>query len=185
LQNDIILTTSPDLGQNNINIILNELRGWSDANQNKYQSDCQPNSLDAWVHNVDNCPTDYTKGGSIGSKSCLLLTDFNADSASLRYSTQTGCKISGSTDFNSVAQAVSRYVEELNTYIQSNKDLINELIANNNDINDKFVAIAQRVLDFLDRMSGIINPLVELFEKIVGDSGLFNIVNCGKYMFLI
>jgi len=179
------LTTSPTLGQNNINAIINELRGWSDSSQNKYQTQCNPASLDAWVHNVQSCPSGYTNGGPLGSRSCLLLTDNTATTVNTRYSSQTACKVSGSTDFTTVVEAIRTYVEELNTYIQSNKNLIDELIANNNVIDGKFVAIAERVINFLTRMSNIIQPLVELFENIVGDQGLFKIVNCGKKKFIL
>lgn len=179
LKTDISLTTSDSLGNNSIISILSELRGWSDAGQNRYQKTCSPASRDVWVEKTGNCPAGFTQGSAIGSQSCLLITDFTQSSASSRYSGQTGCTITGSTDFTSVSDAVGSYVGNLNVYINDNTNLLDNLITRNNEINQKFVAIATRIIDFLQRMEGVIDPLLEVFENLVGSNGLFSIVNCG------
>jgi hypothetical protein len=173
------LTTDDNLGNNSIKSILGELRGWSDAGLKKYQSTCSPESLDVWIDNAEYCPSGYTSNASIGSQSCLLIPNFTQSSASSRYSEQTGCKITGSTDFTSVGQAVGSYVDSLNTYINDNNKLLNNLLSNNDVINKEFVAIATRVLDFLTKMEGVIDPLIDVFNDLVGENGLFTIINCG------
>jgi hypothetical protein len=188
--NDITLTTDTSLGDNSLASITTELRGWSDSNANKYQKGCTPAAMDAYSQTTTGCPTGYTSvangAGALGTQDCLLYKDFtNSGTVSSRYSSMTGCQNSGSNDFSSVAQAVSAYVNALNTYITDNQKLITELINNNSNLNTEFVKMANKLSVSLDNVSGVINPLVTEFQSILGSNGLFQLVNCGIDYILI
>jgi hypothetical protein len=180
--NDITLTTSAAQGNNDITAILNEYRGWTDSSINKYQKGCSPSAQDVWSQSKDKCLSDYTyiaNGGKVGDKNCVLIPEFSGASATTRYATQTGCT-GGSTDFATVALAANAYVTSLNQYINDNKALLNQLIANNNNIDTNFSEMATQLLASLNKISGVIDPLVTLFQNIVGNNGLFKLINCGK-----
>jgi hypothetical protein len=178
---DILLTTDDSLGNNSIKSILFELRRWSDSELKRYQSNCSPASEDVWVHNKNHCPSGYKINDVLGASSCLLIPSFSKRQAVYRYSTQTECEINGSKDFKSIGEAVGSYVEKLNNYITSSNNLLENLKLNNNNLNEKFVLVAQKILIVLEKMDGVIEPLVDIFENVVGDSDFYNFVNCCKY----
>jgi hypothetical protein len=169
------------LGNNSIKNILYELRGWADADLKRYQSNCEPPSMDIWVHHARNCPTDYQLGDVLGSKSCLLIKEFTKRQAVYRYSLQTGCEISGSNDFPTIGEAVGSYIENLNTYITESNSLLENLKENNNSLGDEFKEISEQVLTILKKMEMVINPLVEIFENEIGNNALYEFLNCCNF----
>lgn len=180
--NDITLTTSGAQGNNDITAILNEYRGWTDSSLSKYQKGCSPSSQDVWAQSKEKCLNDYSyvaNGGKLGDKNCVLIPEFSGATASTRYATQTGCT-GGSTDFATVALAANAYINSLNQYINDNKALLNQLIANNNNIDTNFSDMNTQLLASLNKISGVIDPLVALFQNIVGNNGLFKLINCGR-----
>ncbi len=181
--NDITASTDKTLGNNDISSILTELRGWSDASLGKYSNGCSPAPKDVFVQNSALCPSGYAyaaNGGTLGSQNCAAFTQFTGTTASQRYSGLTGCAASGSSDFTSVASAVSAYTTALNQYVSDNNALLNQLVANNNNLDQSFVQSAQKLSNSLTQIKGVIDPLFQLFQNIVGNQGLFSLINCGK-----
>ncbi len=181
--NDITLTTDSSYGNNDITSILSEFRGWTDAGQNEYQIGCSPATYDVWVQSSSKCPAGYPQGAGIGSQSCLLIPNFTGAQAQTRYSTQSGCQYPGTNDFPSTSEAAEDFVTNINQYISDNSDLLNQLISENGVINTKFVNIAQNVLTFLNNMEGVLQPLIDIFEELVGNNGIFSVVNCGIILY--
>ena len=173
------MTTDNTYGNNDISAILSQFRGWTDAGTNMYQKDCTPPTYDVWTHNPSKCPSGYNQGAGIGSQSCLLITGYTGTQAQTRYNTQSGCQNLGTQYFPSDSEAAKNYVTNLNQYIIDNTNLLNNLITQNGVLDDKFANISQKVIIFLGNMQGVITPLITIFESIVGNSGLFDIVNCG------
>jgi predicted PurR-regulated permease PerM len=184
--NDITKTTDPLLSTNDISAIMTEWNEWTDSSLNKYQKNCNSASYDRWVQTIELCPSDYTAsagGGILGNKNCIIFTDFSGGQAYSRYSIQTGCANSGSPDFNSVAQAAANYTTNINKYYNDNKDLANQIITNNNNLEKSFVGMSGKLMGSLDKVEGIITPLVSIFQSLVGDKGLFTLIDCGKFIF--
>ena len=177
------MTTDSTYDTNDITSILSEFRGWTDAGQYEYQKGCSPATYDVWVQSLSKCPAGYPQGAGIGSQSCLLIPNFTGAQAQTRYSNQSGCQSPGTNDFTSTSQAADAYVTNINQYISENTDLLNQLISQNGDINTEFVNIAQNVLIFLDNMEGVLQPLIDIFETLVGNNGIFSIVNCGIILY--
>jgi hypothetical protein len=184
---DITKSTDPTLGNNDISAIIAQMNGWTDSSTNIYQKGCNPASFDTWVQSNNLCPNGYTYtagGGTLGNKDCIPFTEFTGSQASTRYSVQTACASSGSTDFTSVGQAASAYTTNLNKYVTDNSNLVNQLIANSNIIDNSFVSMSSKLLGSLDKVNGIITPLVNIFQSLVGDQGIFAFINCCKIFFL-
>jgi len=185
---DISLTTQSIPGDNTIQAMITQANGWSDSTKNLYQKECSVSATDAYVSNVNSCPSGYTystTGGSVGKQNCLLFSDFTGSQMSSRYSSVSGCQSSGSTDFTSVSQALSAYTDALNSYNSANKALLNQIIAQNDVLNQSFVNMSAKLLANLDQINGVISPLNDLFQNIVGQNGLFTLINCSKFIFLI
>jgi len=181
--NDITLTTDAGYNYNDITSIFNEFRGWTDAGQNKYQKGCSSPTYDVWVQSLSQCPAGYPHNAALGSQNCLLVPNFSGAQAQSRYSSLSGCQSPNNPDFSSTSQAAQAYVTNLNQYIADNTNLLNQLISKNAEINTKFVIIAQDVLTFMYNMQGVIQPLIGIYKSLVGDNGIFSIVNCGKMLY--
>ncbi len=183
---NLILTT--DTSYNN-DAIINQFLQWNaytDASvTGTYQRSCSSNTKDYWVPDQSVCPSSYTyvaSGGSnVGSSSCLVLSEWSDTQVTSRYSaTPAGCGATGSSDFTTVSNAARSYFSAMTTYSSDNSILINEIKADNANINSSFTSMADKLLDLLTKVEGIINPLVNIFKTFVGNSGLFQIINCCK-----
>ena len=177
--NDITTSTDPTSGNNDISSILKDFNKWTDYNTNSNLNDCSTKPQDQWVQSPTLCPNGYAGDASLGSKSCLAYSKFTGASAGGRYSSLSGCKYTTS-DFTSVTDAVSAYTTALNNYITDNTALLNEMISNNGNLNKDFVSMAEKLSNSLNRISGVIDPLYSLFQSVVGNNGMFALVNCGK-----
>ena len=180
--NDVSLTTDQTLGNNDISSIYQEFRKWTDVSSNPSLKDCSPNPQDVWVQSQELCPGAYTyvTDGAVGNKNCLAYTKFSASSVSSRYSSLSGCKYT-TNDFSSVSTSVSAYTSTLNSYISENTALLNQLINNNNVLDASFSQMAVKLSDSLNKIKGVIDPLYNLFQEVVGSNGLFTLVNCSKF----
>ena len=45
--------------------------------------------------------------------------------------------------------------------------------------------MANKLITSLNQVSGVINPLVNIFQSIVGNNGLFKLIDCSKNIFKI
>jgi hypothetical protein len=153
-----------------------------------YQKGCSSNTKDYWVPDNTTCPSSYTyiKGGesNIGSPSCLVLSEWTSAQVNTRYaSAPSGCGPTGSSDFTTVSSAASSYFNSMNAYSSDNGKLIDEIKTEHVKINSSFTRMADLLLDLITKLDGILTPLVAIFNKFVGESPLFALINCCKNTF--
>lgn len=185
---DITKTTdSITHGNNDLTYIFNQWQGWTDDSKNMYQKGCTDSSRDQWAQSQSKCISGYsyiTAGSSsYGNNYCLLYTEWSSTQLDSRYSTKPSkCSPSGSSDFSSVSQAASAYYSKINTYTNSNKDLISKLSNVNTDLDNSFTSMATKLLGSIDQIKGIITPLVQIFNSILGSGGFYDLINCCKFI---
>lgn len=183
---DITQTTdSVTHGNNDLTYVFNQWQGWTDSNQNMYQKGCSSNTKDQWVQNQNKCSSGYTYiasgSSSIGSNYCAVYPEWTSSQVSSRYSSQpSGCSASGSTDFASVQSAATNYYDKVTLYTTSNTNLLNKMTSTNNDLNSSFQSMAKKLSTSISNISGILNPLVKIFNDILGTNGFFSLINCCK-----
>jgi hypothetical protein len=183
---NIILTTDTSL---NSDALINQFLEWNaytdSSTSGTYQKGCSSNIKDFWVSDKSTCPASYTYvpvgGSGAGSASCLVLSEWSSSQVSSRYTTvPAGCAATGSSDFARVSNAANTYFNSMSAYSSDNSKLIDEIKNEHVTINSSFTSMAEKLLDLLTKVEGIITPLVNIFKKFVGDSGLFSILNCCK-----
>lgn len=180
---DIALSTNSTYGKSDVSYVMGEWRGWTDASQIKYQK-CATSTNDYWVQSQSKCPSGYSVGtagsSSTGAPTCLLYPDWSSSQVQTRYgSIPSGCS-SVNSDFSSVSSAASAYYNSITTYTGRNKDTLNLMIDTNNYINSNFVSMSAKLSSSISNISGILNPLVNIFQSIVGNNGIFTLINCCK-----
>lgn len=186
---NIILTTDTSY---NSDALLNQFLEWNAYTDSSvsgtYQRSCSSNTKDYWVSDQKTCPSSYTYvpsgGANIGSTSCIVFSEWSASQVSSRYaSAPSGCGATGSADFSTISNAATTYFNAMTSYSTENSNLIDEIKADHTNINSSFTSMADKLLDLLLKVEGIITPLVDIFKTFVGNSGLFQILNCSKYIF--
>lgn len=181
IMSDITLTTNATYGKSDVSYVLGEWRGWTDSSQNKYQK-CTATTNDDWVQTQAKCPTGYTyiSAGSsaTGSNSCLLFPEWTVSQVQARYSSNPSGCTSVNSDYSSVSNAAQAYYNSINTYRLKNNDTLSLMIDTNNNINNSFVSMSGKLSQSISNISGILNPLIAIFQSIVGNSGIFSLINC-------
>jgi len=191
-KNNIVITTDLTYNQDALVNVFLEWNAYTDSSvKGSYQKSCTSNTRDYWVSNATLCPDSYTLinagGSNIGNPSCLVLSSWSASQVSTRYGTApSGCGPTGSSDFSTISSASTTYFNSMTSYSNDNSNLIDEVKAETSNINSSFTSMAGKMLDLLTRVDGVISPLVDIFQKFVGDQGLFSLINCCKFFgFLI
>lgn len=73
----------------------------------------------------------------------------------------------------------------MSSFYNNNGQLINEIQVDQTNLNTSFSDMSGKLLTLLEKVDGIISPLVKIFSNLVGNSGLFSLINCCKLFFLI
>lgn len=187
---NIILTTDTSYNSDAIANQFLEWNAYTDSSvSGSYQRGCSSNTKDYWVSDQKTCPASYTYlaagGSAVGSNSCLVLSEWSAAQVSSRYgAAPAGCGATGSADFTTISNAATTYFNAMTSYSTDNSRLIDEIKAQHTDINNSFTSMADKLLELLTKVEGIITPLVNIFKTFVGNSGLFQILNCCKKFLL-
>ena len=184
-------SSDTSLGSDSLISQFAELNNWSDYNSNPtYQKGCSSNTRDFWTTDLTYCKSGYIKANSgtesNGDPNCLIYGDWSAGQVSTRYASRpASCGATGSPDFSSVSGAINSYYSAFKTYSTANSDLINQLEGETNTLNNSFIYMSGNILTMLQNIDGIITPLVDIFQKFVGDSGLFQLINCCNFFYFL
>jgi hypothetical protein len=183
------ITTDSSLGSDAIISQFLQYNQWTDSNSNNsYQKGCSSNSKDFWTTNLDTCKTGYIKASAgaqgNGETSCLIFSEWNSGQVTSRYSSRPqGCSINtGSPDFFNVLTAINAYYAAFSSYSTQNRNLINNLQSQFNNLNTGFTSMSNQLLTLLNSINGIIEPLVKIFKEFIGDAGIFQLVNCSNLL---
>lgn len=184
LKSNLIGVTNLDLGTDSMLNQFNEFNKYSNEDdQNTYQKSCDSNTKDFWTTTLDACKNGHVKINpgqeNDGNKNCLLFSEWNQSQVTSRYSTRPkGCK-TGNSEFPTANGGINAYYSALNTFSTSNSILINQMVKENNDsLNSGFILMSGKLLEMIINIEGVLNPLVNIFKKYVGDAGIFQLINC-------
>jgi hypothetical protein len=184
MKDDIKLTSVEGDGTSDLTYLLSEWNKYSDRNQvDTYQQSCSKSIQDYWAQNSNLCPKDYTlidNGSQVNDdKFCLLYTNWSYQNIALRYSSSPdGCK--DPKLFPSVNDAIIKYFTKIVNYSAENEKLLNSLINDFKKIDKDFSTSSEILLEYLIKIHHIIDPLVNVFEDVVGNKNLFEFINCSK-----
>lgn len=180
---DITLTTDFNVLRNNdISAMISEWQGYTDTNVNKYLRCSSGGTKDYWSWTKDKCPNSYAYLAASSSPAgpgphCLVIPEWSTSMINSRYAET--CTPTGG-DFTSVASASSAYYSGLTQYSTSSKTILEQMIATNGELNGLFQSMTGLVLTSITNIEGILTPLIEVFQSIVGKQGLFQLINCCK-----
>jgi hypothetical protein len=134
---DTRIVTFPDLDVNNqIAAEIDSWAGWSDSNKAKQMSQCGSPAMDLWFQNNTNCPSGYTETpnsnpkANLGSKSCLIIKNWDSTSVNSRYSSYS---CSFNSDFTSASNANNQYYTKMSAFIDQNTALLNQIISDHDN----------------------------------------------------
>jgi hypothetical protein len=185
---DIRITTSEQSGSNTLSSMFTNCDMYSNSlEQGTYQtSSCSSKTQDVLRQSQNLCPEGYAfvQGGAAtadDSKNCLTIQSWTAEQLQARYSGRpSGCN-PPQGDFNSFANAITSYYNGFKNYMLENTNLLGQLTGEMDNLNKQFIKIAGNLSNSIDNISGIINPLIELYKGIVGDGGFKDLINCSKH----
>ncbi len=187
MRSDIKLTSTDSDGTNDLTYLLAEWNRYSDVNQrNTYQQNCKITIQDYWAQTTEQCPLDYkplpNNSPMVSEKSCLLFTDWTYQTTALRYSSSPeGCKEPES--FISVNAALMQFFSKIEYYARENDKLLIILIEDMKGIDSNFANASDKLLQYLNGINAVIDPLVSIYSDSVGNQKLFEFINCSKIIF--
>ena len=120
---------------------------------------------------------------NIGNPSCLTWQQWSSAQESQRYTNSPSGCVPKSTDFSSFQSANAAFYNSLSNYTNFSNNLLNSLIEQNANFNSDFSDMANKLINSLNNIQNLITPLINIYQGIVGNSGLFSLVNCGKFIF--
>jgi len=123
-------------------------------------------------------PTSSGTTGSLTTKDCLQIVDWNNAQVTQRYTSFSNCQ--GNSDFTSALSANQAYLGNVTNFINANTLLLNSLVNdNNNYLAGNFTATMAKMQYLVNvTMSNITNPLTNILINYIGQSSFFNIINC-------
>lgn len=160
---------------------------FTDVNSNEsLQKGCSSNAKDYWTTNLETCKDGYVKidagAKADGEPSCLLFKEWSSGQVAARYSERpSGCE-GNIPEFQTVNGGITSYNTALRSFSNENDALLNQLISANKDLNDGFLSMSGKILTMISNMDGVIQPLVDIFNKLVGNAGIFALINCSKFL---
>ena len=152
----------------NLSNLLNSLNDKTNTGKN-----CGSIQLyDKWVINKDDCDrtNPYAENrGQLGNRNCLIFSDKAADLN--RYNSCTP------------PNEITKYIEAIHEYKESNIKCIDEIKKRNNDLNTRFTGVIDQLISTInDVEEKLLNKVSELSNSINGNSegNIINtLVNCG------
>ncbi len=187
MRSDIKLTSTDSDGTNDLTFLLAEWNRYSDINQIRtYQQNCKKTTQDYWAQTINQCPATYKQlpsGSPISNeKSCLLFTDWTYQTTALRYSSSPdGCK--EPVSFVSVNAAIMQFFSKIEFYARENDKLLIILIDDMKGIDSNFANASEKLLQYLNSINNVIDPLVNIYSDSVGNQQLFEFINCSNNSF--
>ena len=206
MQDDFLLTTTQEISQNNdIGTMFDELNKYTMAGR-RYQQRCVTATYDIWTTNEEHC-TNVQADYNIITGQCKYLKDFYYDppskvgAATARDLYKTACSLINSNDFTDVKTAVYNYVLFFSEYKYKNKNLIDQILDEQNigtetirglrdiksDFQDNFIEKVKTVTSIIDTditgsvhslFKGFLNDTVTDTRNLGANFNLFSWMNC-------
>lgn len=169
-----------------INYTLNGIRKYIDSSNSESVLDKDSIIYDAWEINITECKESNYKYCSKENETkkvnnfldergncCLLITEWELDEIKERYK---GFKAKDNSI--SIQENVEKYYNTIINFINSNNELISEIIDKNKEFNETFHDIGLEEIKIVEKIKDLFKPLREGFDEIVGNKSIFEILNC-------
>ena len=136
---------------------------------------------DIWVVNKEDCNNDYFPKNTLRNllledsteSRCLNIREWSLEEIESRYSGLT--PIDSSIN---IQEEVGKYYNSISSFLNSNDNLIKEIMKKNKDFNDSFIDIKNKEINLLNDITNVITPLRDLYKDIIMDGSIFEIINC-------
>ena len=158
---------------------LNEIQKYVDfSSSSTYVSSKTPIN-DEWEINKQDCNYNYVPPKSNIRDSegetyiCLVITEWSLEQIQNNYK-----DIKSNNDKVVILDIVEKYYKSINEFMDSHNNLMNDIIEKNSEFNNSFINIGKEEIKVLENIKGIIKPFREIFEEIVGNGSIFEILNC-------
>ena len=106
-------------------------------------------------------------------KCCLLITEWKLSEIIDRYK-----DITAKDESINITANVEKYYNTIMEFIDSNDQLISDIINKNEEFNNTFYNISREEVIILDEIKNLFKPFREGFDEIVGKKSIFEILNC-------
>ena len=162
-----------------LNYTLNEIQKYIDASSSSTYVSSKTLIYDEWEINKEDCNYNYISPKPNArnlleeNSSCLVITEWSLEGIQERYQ-----NILSNKDEVVILDTVEKYYKSINEFMNSHNNLMNDIIDKNSEFNNSFISIGKEEIRVLENIKGIIKPFREIFEEIVGNGSIFEILNC-------
>jgi hypothetical protein len=160
-------------------LALSEIQNYVDASSSSTYVSSDTPINDEWEINKQDCKYNYISPKSKIRNlveehgNCLVITEWSSEEIQERYK-----NIKSNKNEVVIINVVQKYYKSINDFMDSHNNLMNDIINQNKEFNNSFISIGKKEINVLENIKGIIKPLRETFEEIVGDGSIFEILNC-------
>jgi hypothetical protein len=160
-------------------LALSEIQNYVDASSSSTYVSSDTPINDEWEINKQDCKYNYISPKSKIRNlveehgNCLVITEWSSEDIQERYK-----NIKSNKNEVVIINVVQKYYKSINDFMDSHNNLMNDIINQNKEFNNSFISIGKKEINVLENIKGIIKPLRETFEEIVGDGSIFEILNC-------
>ena len=162
---------------------LNGIKKYIDSSYSQSVLDSESIIYDNWEINITECEDGYKYCSKESlkvknmlqetEKCCLLITEWDLSEIKGRYKGLTAKDKSISIEEN-----VEKYYNTIIDFIDSNNQLISEIIEKNKEFNKTFNDIGLEEIKIIEKIEDLFKPLREGFDDIVGNKPILEILNC-------
>ena len=158
---------------------LSEIQKYIDSSSSSTYVSIDTPVYDEWEINKQDCNYNYTSSKSNTTNSdkktarCFVITEWSLEDIKKEYE-----NITSNNDKVVILDTVEKYYKSINEFMDSHNNLMNDVIEQNSKFNDSFINIGKDEIKVLENIKAIIKPFREIFEEVVGNGSIFEILNC-------
>jgi len=162
-----------------LNYSLNEIQKYVDSSSSSTYVSSKTPIKDEWEINKQDCNYNYTSPKlnvsnlDKNTDHCFVITEWSLEDIQKEY-----INIKSNDDKVDILDIVEKYYKSINEFMDSHNNLMNDVIEQNSKFNDSFINIGKEEIKVLENVKAIIKPFREIFEEVVGNGSIFEILNC-------
>jgi hypothetical protein len=158
---------------------LNEIQKYIDVSSSSTYVSSETPINDEWEINEQDCKYNYispkpkVRNLVEENDNCLVITEWSPEDIKERYK-----NIKSNKDDVVIINIVQKYYKSIIEFMNSHNNLMDDIIKQNSQFNNSFISIGKEEIQVLENIKAIIKPFREIFEEIVGNGSIFEILNC-------
>ena len=163
-------------------LALNEIKKYINSEAENSVVDSSTPIYDRWEVNKEDCGGDYYPPKNNlrnlieeneNKYQCLVITEWSLEQIQEKYS-----GIKSKVEGINIIEKVKQYHNSINNFMKDNTDLMNNVIEKNGEFNSSFNGIKESEIALLNDMKNAISPLRQIFEEVIDNGSIFEIMNC-------